>query len=556
MIMAQLKKPGILTGGFVGGLFSALLMAIFYLGDRLAGLPFVPFDVFDWVARILPGDVVAAGIGAIVAFIVTFGLEDTSAAAKFIEQLMALGMVLLGGVVTGIAVFRLLSLQSVGRMYRLGALAGIVAGAALALISADVNRTATAPPLLNAVWIVVLCAGWGLALSGVYRRLAALPSGAVDAGGEIEFEEHPAVEQINRRQFLVRLGGATATLTVIGAGVGLLLDNDGGEIETAVQADDGRLFPAEPFPNADSAVPPVPGTRPEYTPLDEHYRIDINLRPPSVDLETWRLRVTGLVREPLELTLDDLMSNYEPMHQYVTMSCISNWVGGNLISTTRWTGVPVATLLDDWGLQRGASHLKITAADSFDEWLEIRVVRLDQRVMLAYAWDGQLLKQQHGAPLRVYIPNRYGMKQPKWITEIEVVNYWDEGYWVRRGWSESALVRTTSVIDTVAVDHTFERDGQTLIPIGGIAYSGTRAISKVEVRVGDGDWMEAELREPLSGTTWVLWRYEWPYELGTHTFRVRCYDSSGVMQIDYHEDPRPNGAAGIHAVRTEIPPEL
>jgi hypothetical protein len=237
--------------------------------------------------------------------------------------------------------------------------------------------------------------------------------------------------------------------------------------------------------------------------------------------------------------------------QYVR--CRASQLGRrDLISTTRWTGVPLHILLDEWNLSPDAHYLKISSADHFFEYVFIDLARQDERVMLAYAWDGQPLEEKHGFPLRIYIPDHYGMKQPKWITEIEAVSAWDEGYWVRRGWSEAALVRITSVIDTVAVDAAYEQGGATFIPVGGIAYAGDKRISKVEVQVDGGEWVEAELRDPISDTTWVIWRYDWPFAGGEHEFRVRCYDGDGTPQIERNEDSGPEGATGIHHVEETI----
>jgi DMSO/TMAO reductase YedYZ molybdopterin-dependent catalytic subunit len=144
------------------------------------------------------------------------------------------------------------------------------------------------------------------------------------------------------------------------------------------------------------------------------------------------------------------------------------------------------------------------------------------------------------------------MKQPKWITGIEVVNHFQDGYWVERGWDIFARVNTTSVIDTVAVRSIIERDGQRLIPIGGIAYSGARGISKVEIQVDEGEWQQAQLREPLSETTWVIWRFEWPYQEGRHTFSVRCYEGDGTPQILEKSRLRPRGATGMHSMEKDI----
>jgi hypothetical protein len=139
------------------------------------------------------------------------------------------------------------------------------------------------------------------------------------------------------------------------------------------------------------------------------------------------------------------------------------------------------------------------------------------------------------------------MKQPKWIQTIEVIDEWQEGYWVRRGWDRDALMKATSVIDTVAVDMMLvEADSSLLIPIGGIAHAGARGISKVEIQVDEGEWVEAQTRQPLSDTTWVIWRYDWPFEEGEHTFAVRCTEGDGTPQIETVSSSRPSGATGIH----------
>jgi hypothetical protein len=223
-----------------------------------------------------------------------------------------------------------------------------------------------------------------------------------------------------------------------------------------------------------------------------------------------------------------------------------------LISTTQWTGVSVQDVLADAGLQDGARYLHITSEDGFYETVDLDLIEKDERIMFCYAFDGNPLPAEHGFPLRIWIPDRYGMKQPKWITGVEVTDSYKEGYWVERGWDEVAQVKTTSVIDTVAVNSTFEEDGTQFVPVGGIAFAGDREISRVEVRVDGGQWEEAELRTPLSGTTWVLWRFDWPFQPGDHTFEVRCAEGDGTPQILESNPPRPSGATGIHSVEATL----
>jgi DMSO/TMAO reductase YedYZ molybdopterin-dependent catalytic subunit len=313
--------------------------------------------------------------------------------------------------------------------------------------------------------------------------------------------------------------------------------------------EEGELWSARnTLPNAGAELTPAPGTRPEFTSLKDHYRIDISTTPPTISKTNWRLRIIGLVENPLELTLDDVRNRYPPLDQFITLACISNPVAGDLTSTQRWTGVSLQRLLPDLRLRPEATHLKISSADGFFEIVSLETIRADERVMLTYAWDGVPLLTKHGFPLRIYIPNLYGMKQPKWIQSIEAIDHWEPGYWVERGWDREARMKATAVIDTVAVDMMItQANERTLIPIGGIAHAGARGISKVEVQADGGEWREARLREPLSGLTWVIWRYDWPFQPGSHNFMVRCYDGSGDVQVAEESAPHPNGASGLHS---------
>jgi DMSO/TMAO reductase YedYZ molybdopterin-dependent catalytic subunit len=534
--MRAVGKPGLWAGAAVGAMLTAALIGIFYAGWQLAELPFVPFDVFDWIARVLPGRIIAFAIGSMVAVIRSLNVGPTSAVAKAAEQAMGIAGLFFTGIVGGAVLFAVIRAAG-GRYARLlGPLLGLAIGVPVLLISHSVRRTAGSAAVVGSLWILVLFLLWGWTFGWVYRRLMASSLPVLP-------DKPASVERINRRRFLVRLGGATAAITVSGAIVGVLSQTGRGKqaIAPGVQ----RWSAENALPNADTFIQPVPGTRPEYTPLERHYRIDINTVPPRINGQDWRLRVTGLVEQPLSLALDDLR-RYEPTHQIITLACISNPIGGDLTGTIRWTGVSLKRLLPDWRLKDNATHLKITSADSFYEVVSLDVIRSDERVMLAYAWDGVPLPAEHGFPLRIYIPDLYGMKQPKWIESIEATDRWEPGYWVVRGWDKVAQMKATSVIDTVAVDmRIINADQQMLIPIGGIAHAGARGISKVELQVDNGPWEQAVLRTPLSPLTWVVWRYDWPFQSGEHTFTVRCYDGAGALQIATPMPPEPNGATGL-----------
>ncbi len=524
-------RPGVLSGAMVGTMLMASLIAVFYIAWRLAGLPFVAFDVFDWMARKLPGSVIAFGIDAIVYIIRTLHLGPTAETAKIAEKAMGIAGLLVTGAVAGAALFAILRALRRNHATLSGVVVGAVIGAPVTLISRSVSQTATTGPIASAVWILAAFLIWGAVLGWCYRRLS--EPGMAD------------VARTGRRRFLIRLGGATAVIAFAGAVIGNLVGRRRREV-----VEGERWSATQALPNAAAEVKPAPGTRPEFTQLEQHYRIDINTIPPAIKEGDWRLKISGLVESALAFTLDDLRGKYEPSHQFITLACISNPIGGDLIGTTRWTGVSLQRLLPDWKLKPEATHLKIRSADGFFEVVPLETVKADERVMLTYAWDGAPLLTEHGFPLRIYIPNLYGMKQPKWIESIEATDHWEPGFWVERGWDAQARMKATSVIDTVAVDMMIvQADESTLVPIGGIAHAGARGVSKVELQVDGGEWREAKLRAPLSSLTWVIWHYDWPFQKGRHTFTARCYDGEGAPQIVEEAPPAPSGASGLHSKR-------
>lgn len=531
------RSPGMALGALAGLLLTAPLLALGHLGWTFAGLPFAPYVLFDRLTRALPGAIVTAGIDSLVAALGALEVADTAAAAKTAERVMAVAIFLALGAAVGAALFAM-ARGGERRAVRLGALLGAIAGIAVLLAGHGRASASAAAPAVAALWTLVLLAAWGATLGAVQRRLAT-------AGDR---PAAPAVEPLDRRRFLIRLGGASAAFTVGGAVVDLVLGDRGPGAPAAGERWSERHAP----PNEASAVEPAPGTRPEITSLEEHYRIDINAASPSIDVESWRLAVGGLVERPLELTLDELRS-YPATELFVTLACISNPVGGDLIGTTRWTGVSLQRLLPDLGLRPEATHLRLRSADGFFETVALATVRADERAMLCYAWDGVPLTAGHGFPLRVYLPDRYGMKQPKWIVSIEALDAWQPGYWVVRGWDREARMEATSVIDTVAIEHaTSGGDGTPQVPVGGIAHAGARGISRVEVQLDDGAWREARLRRPLSPLTWVLWRLDLPIEPGEHRLTVRCFDGNGAAQVVEPSPPHPDGATGLHRVEASI----
>ena len=333
-----------------------------------------------------------------------------------------------------------------------------------------------------------------------------------------------------------------ASIHLVGATIGSLVGCRPSQKSTA--REDVLWSSQNSLPNANAKVMPVPGTRPELTPIKDHYKVMNRPIPPIPDLEKWRLTVKGLVEQKLLWTIDDI-KRLDSMSEFITLTCISNPVGGPLSSTTRWTGVSLQKILPLWKLESKATHLKMIGADGFFETIALQTIKEDHRVMLVYAWDGLPLPIEHGYPIRIFIPNRYGMKQPKWIESFEATDHWEPGFSVKNTWDKDAIMKITSVIDTIHVDaHSEKNDG--LVHIGGIAHAGSKGISKVEIKVDGGDWAEAQLREPLSELSWVIWRYQWKFREGHHEFAVRAYNKDGEVQKEEESPPYPDGASGFH----------
>ena len=571
-----MKRISIGLSILIGVLLIAPLLAILFLANTLVGTPFPPTVLFDFMSRQLPGPILTFGIDSIVAVVRGLNLGPTDTTAKLAEQIMAVGLMTVIGVILSVIYFAIAprfvkrpetvnrDSQMVGRIF------GVVAALPIVLIVLAYDTSSALPWLVTAIWLLVVFLMWGELHGIIYARLAqplAMTESISADPGKLDYvppmmrNEAPAavattdasVAVLNRRQFLIQLGGTAALITVAGTGLSAWLNASRAAAEIADIAATDPSLATFARPDETSLLKPAPGTRLEYTPLDTFYRIDINSGDyPHIKEADYALEITGLVENATPIKLADLRANYEKQSQYITMSCISNPLGGDLIGTTKWTGISMQDLLKTVKPQPGATHIKITAADGFYETVALDVINNDPKCMLAYDWDDQPLSDLHGFPLRIHIPNRYGMKQPKWITGMEFVADWEPGFWVDRGWDKEALVRATSVIDTVATKEIITDGDKKLVPVGGIAWAGTRGISKVEVSIDEGDWHEAQLRTPLSEKTWVLWRYDWPYQEGTHTFAVRCYEGDGTMQLVDEAGVHPSGATGIISKRVAV----
>jgi DMSO/TMAO reductase YedYZ molybdopterin-dependent catalytic subunit len=294
----------------------------------------------------------------------------------------------------------------------------------------------------------------------------------------------------------------------------------------------------------------VSGFVPEITPTANFYRVSKNFQDPVVPAAGWALRVGGLVGRPLRFGYEDFRS-LPAVTEAVTQACISNNVGGNLISTGRFTGVPLRDLLAMAEPQPGAGAVNFRARDGFTESLPLSLVMGAPEILVVHSLNEVPLPDSHGFPARVLIPGRYGMKAPKWLEEIEVAAAEAGGYWEQEGWDSQAVVRTTARFD-VPRDADVVRLGGILL--GGVAFAGRRGVKAVEWSADGGQtWAQADLKPPLSGLTWVLWRAMWtPSGEGVHTLVVRARDSDGTLQSAQEAPSFPSGATGYHRIQITV----
>lgn len=329
----------------------------------------------------------------------------------------------------------------------------------------------------------------------------------------------------SRRTTLALLGGGSAL--VVGGGLLNLFRQVNGPAQSAA-----RVVPGQPLPSG-------------VTPVSQFYYVSKNLEAfdPKLKEANWTLKVGGMVSDARTFTLADLRAMPSKTIE-LTLSCISNPVGGPLISNGVWRGVPVTDFLRRVGVEKGAKYVVWKAADGYAESLPLGQA-FEEDVLLVYELNGEPLTQKHGFPLRVLIPGRYGMKQPRWITEIRLSDRDEAGYWVRRGWSKTAVVELTSRIDVPAELNPILK-AEEATTVRGIAFGGNKEITKVEVSVDGGQtWRAARLEPKRSKHAWTLWSLDWTPTRGAYQLAVRAW-SNDEVQKSADADALPEGATGYH----------
>ncbi len=314
----------------------------------------------------------------------------------------------------------------------------------------------------------------------------------------------------------------------------------------------GRVRTDLRLPAPASAAKPLPaGTGPGFTTVAaDFYRVDTALTVPRVDPDTWSLRIHGMVRTELRLSLEDLL-NRPLIERDITLNCVSNEVGGPYIGTARWLGVPLGPLLREAGLAAGADQIVARSVEGMTIGTPVATALDGRDTMLAVAMNGEPLLPEHGFPVRMLTPGLYGYAGAcKWVTELELTTFDAfDAYWVERDWDPQGTVRTASRIDR---PRPFARPAAGPVTVAGVAWAQRRGISKVEVSVDGGAWLPAELLPVPSVDTWVQWRLTWNATSGPHSLAVRATDGTGAVQTEARATPFPSGATGRHTIAVTV----
>lgn len=374
--------------------------------------------------------------------------------------------------------------------------------------------------------------------------------------------ENITVVNYNRREFIRLIIASAVSIPIIYFGLNRLFSPQ--ELEQQqIQPDISNLLPPQSRSISPDFKDPTlaPLLASEITPTYLFYRIDINPIIPEVDVNSWNLLIKGMVDTPLKLSYEEIKS-MSAIEEFVTLECISNKIGGDLIGTALWKGVRLKDILEKAKILPGVQYIVFRCSDGYDVGIPLNKGLMNETI-LAYEMNLAPLTSKHGFPVRAIVPGLYGMMNPKWITEIELVDKVYEGYWQRNGWSNIAEYNTGSSIvipGQAPIRNRFRNLDENLttnspsfsnrVPIAGIAFGGDKGISKVEVSTDGGkSWKTAKIKEPLSRYTWVLWTTGFiPEKVENYKIIVRATDKNGKVQSSELNKPFPDGATGYHTI--------
>jgi DMSO/TMAO reductase YedYZ molybdopterin-dependent catalytic subunit len=581
---SRISSKSFFLGGLVAG---AIAITISILLRLFAGGLFIPEIASLTLFSLTPGEVESQAVQ-------TLGplAKYSSFIGATVVNIIVYGLI---GILTGRLFDRLPWKNYLGKAIESSIIAYVIL---LAITSVLLVLTEASAGPVSVTDLVLYLAppniAFGFILPGLYQRVPRhhnLPSisnfvrkkkeAQVDATSDTKIKptktEEDTKVKIDRRMFLRSAVATTIAIPILYYGTNRLL------FPTQQQA----AQPVAPVlsPSQLESLPvgfenPVlsPLLQYEVTPTDLFYRIDISPIIPTINVGTWRLSIKGLVDNPMEITYDELKA-MPSVEQFSTLSCVSNKVGGDLISNAIWKGVPLKNILEQAQIRPDAEYVVFRCFDGYDVGIPLDKA-LDDGTILAYDMNRATLNPAHGYPLRAIVPNIYGMMNAKWITEIEVVDYVYEGFWQRKGWSNTARINTLSTIvipgnaslrtrfrgfspassnfagsssnNSASSSSSSSSISGRRATLGGIAFAGTRGISKVQVSIDSGaTWIDATLKEPLSPYSWVMWASELSLpdqQEDEYRVSVRAIDKAGNVQTSEIREPFPDGSTGYHII--------
>ncbi|TQJ40446.1 DMSO/TMAO reductase YedYZ molybdopterin-dependent catalytic subunit [Arthrobacter sp. SLBN-112] len=506
---------GVAVGELAAGVVSPSLSPLTAVGGAV--IDAVPPGVKDWAISV-------------------FGTADKAA--------LLVGMALVIAVLAALA-----GVLEYRRRFTGAAVMGIfgLAGAAAVLTRSQMTPMSLIPPLLAAGAAVVLLRvlvrrlhAWDMSMPVQPRASQRAAAAGATAG--------PVAAQ-SRRSFFQFLGVTAAASAAGGVLAGIWRGATMAVTEARARITlPAAASPAKPVPAA--AESGVAGTTPLVTPNRDFYRIDTALSVPAVNPDTWVLKVTGKVAREVQLSYADLLA--KPLtERHITIACVSNGVGGDLIGNARWLGWPVRDLLALAGPQPDADMVLSRSADGWTAGTPLAVLTDNRDALLAVGMNGEPLPLEHGFPVRMVVPGLYGyVSATKWVTELKVTRFADDaGYWTPRGWSERGPIKTSSRIDV-------PRSGRPVnagtVVFAGVAWAQHTGVRKVELRINRGPWREADLATGISADTWYQWKVAVDLTPGQYEVQVRATTLAGEPQDETARPPAPDGATGFHTVRVDV----
>ncbi len=355
---------------------------------------------------------------------------------------------------------------------------------------------------------------------------------------------------LTRRRFFIMFGATAAGALVVGLGARAI--NAGTAAVNAVR--EALTLPKATI--AEVAIPAgarldIPGISPLITANADFYRIDTALQVPVIDASSWKLKIFGEVENAFEIGFAELLAL--PMtERTVTLMCVSNEVGGNLVGTATWLGYPIRELLKKANPRAGADMVLSRSQDGFSASTPLSaLLEEDRAALLAVGMNGLPLPLEHGFPVRMVVPGLYGyVSATKWVVELEVTRFAGHAaYWTQRGWSDHGPVKTSSRIDVPASGVRVQAG---TVAVAGVAWAQHVGIDRVEVRIDGGPWQPTRLADPISVDTWRQWVYQWDAQTGNHVIEVRATDAAGTTQSERRVPVIPNGSEGWHSITVSV----